>query len=312
MNVPQPPKKILGRNNSMKTPLPFTRPAELLLCALALTLLLPATVHAQLPASLRNPNWKFLVDNFGYSDEADDIRPGFVGRDYLSGEWAAAIAYIKDGTTNGPTWLNPLFEDPHWVSNSNFGSEPTTNPPGQTNMWGFSIYRSAITNSAFRIGIQSEMIDTTNGIPQGRSPRSAPVGSNVISDRYVFRQTFSITNISGTTLTSVQFFKFLCALLATSAVYDDRAYAGTFDNHRYMICLRGVSPGLQYSSVPVMHTDVVALHANVPPDAWEVGRYGVEGSADYAKPSVGVHWSVETNALSGLDYFAPTDRKSVV
>jgi len=177
-------------------------------------------------------------------------------------------------------------------------------------MWGFAIYRSIITNSSLRIGIRSEMIDTTNGIPQGLSPKSAPVGSNVMSDRYVFRQTFSITNISGTTLTSVQFFKFLCALQASSAVYDDRDYAGTFDNHRYVITHKGVSGSVQYpeQKAAVMHTDVVALHANLPPDAWEVGRFGIEGVDFNGKPSVGVHWSVETNVLSGQDYFAPTNK----
>lgn len=57
-----------------------------------------------------------------------------------------------------------------------------------------------------------------------------------------------------------------------------------------------------------MHTDVVAQHANVPPDGWKVGRYGIQGVDGSGKTSVGVHWSIETNALSGVDFFAPTNR----
>ena len=70
----------------MKATLHFARPAELLVCALALTILLPATARAQ---SLHNPNWFIVVDPFGYADRAADKRDGFEGRDYLSGEWAA-------------------------------------------------------------------------------------------------------------------------------------------------------------------------------------------------------------------------------
>jgi len=296
----------------MKMTLLSQQLVRVFLGSLALAIFLPANLSAQTHvAHLFNPHWSIVIDDYGYSDLAFDQRPGFEGREYLSGEWAAAIAYTEDGFLIQPTWLNPIFIFPDWDSNSDFGAETGIALSGQTNAWGFPIYRSVIANSPLRIGIESEMIDTTNGIPQGMAPRTAATGSNVVSDRYVFRQTFSITNISSVTLTSVKFFKFLHSLEATSALYDDRAYPGTFNGHRYVISQKGVSGGFTFPGfTPVMHSDVVGLHASLPPNAWEVGYYGMEPFDDHIteKPSVGVHLSVEADALSGVDDFAPAEK----
>jgi hypothetical protein len=261
--------------------------------------------------TVANPDWLIILNDYGYSDLALDQRAGFVGREYLSGEWAAAVSYVRNSVTLGPTWLTPQFIYPDWDSNSDFGVETPGAPTGTTNSNGFPIYRSVITNASFRIGIKSEMIDTSNGIPQGLAPRSAPTGSNLMSDRYVFRQTFGITNRSGDTLTSVKFFKFVHSLEATSAVYDDRAYAGTLNGHRYDITQRGVSVSVQFPSLaPALHNDVVVQHANLTPDTWEVGYYGIDPIDDHSlgKPSEGVHLSVEADNLSGLDNFFPTEK----
>lgn len=269
-------------------------------------------------ANVTNPNWSIIINDYGYADVALDLRPGFFGREYLSGEWAAAISYVRNAIPNGPLWLNPQFVYPDWDSNSDFGIEAPLASTGTSNSHGFAIFRAVITNASLRIGIKSEMLDTTNGIPQGLAPRSAPVGSNVLSDRYVFRQTFGITNRSGTTISSVKFFKFLHSLEATASRYDDRAYPGTFGGHRYTITENGTSPGFYtlnptnfFSDIaPVLHYDVVAQHGNVLPSAWEVGYYGMESVDDhvFGVPSVGVHLSVEADTLSNLDNFAPVEK----
>lgn len=275
----------------------------------------PAQTNA---VQVTNPHWSIIINDFGYADVALDLRPGFFGREYLSGEWAAAVSYVRNSVPNGPRWLNPEFLFPDWDSNSDFGVETPVASTGTSNAYGFAIYRAVITNASLRIGIRSEMLDTTNGIPQGLAPRSAPNGSNVVSDRYVFRQSFGITNRSGVTLSAVNFFKFCHSLEATAALFDDRAYAGTFGGHRYAITQAGLSPGFfipnltNYFSntAPVLHYDVVAQHGNSLPSAWEVGHYGVESLDDhvFGKPSEGVHFSVEADALSNFDYFAPPER----
>jgi hypothetical protein len=261
---------------------------------------------------LENPHWSIILDDFGYSDLAFDERPGFEGREYLSGEWAAAIAYRVGSIPVGPNWLNPEFLFPDWTPvNSGFYAEtPVEEQPG-SNQWGFAVGRSVISDGSVRIQIRSEMVDTTNGVPQGLAPKSSVAGSNIVSDRYVLRQTFSITNISGQSLTTVQFFKFLHSFQANKALYDDHNYGPVFNGHRYTITQQGLDTGSDsVSEVPVLHKDTVALHGNMVPSSWEAGRYGVEGIDDHVfdKPSVGVHFSVETNGLSKLDWFAPSDK----
>jgi len=268
-------------------------------------------------AAVLSPNWSMIIDDFGYADVALDLRPGFLGREYLSGEWAAAVSYVSGASAVAPTWLNPEFLYPDWTSNSDFDVETPVASTGTANSFGFPIYRSVIANASLRIGIQSEMIDTTTGIPQGLAASGALTGSNVLSDRYVFRQTFSLTNISGATLAGVTFFKFVHSLESSAAVYDDRAYPGTLDGHRYAITQTGRSPGFYMPNLgsltdlaPVLHEDVVTQHGKVLPAAWEVGAYGTELVDDHVigKPGVGVHLSVEAGTLSNLDSFTPAER----
>jgi len=251
---------------------------------------------------LINPHWNIIIDDAGYSDLAFDQRPGFEGREYLSGEWAGAVSFVRGGVLQPPTWLTPEFLFPDWTANSDFSVESPVAQIG-VNSHGMPVVRSVIANGSLRIAITSQMIDTTNGIPQGLSPRSSPTGSNTISDRYVFKQSFSITNISGETLTGLCFFQFLHALEASRVVYDDRIYGATLNGHRYTISQQ--SPSIDPVSGDVIHLDTVALHANLMPSSWEAGRYGIYPTDNHAtgKPSVGVHLSVEADALSGADYF---------
>jgi len=261
--------------------------------------------------TIENPNWEILVDEYGYSDLAYDLRPAYQWREYLSGEWAAAVSYTINSAETPPTWLNPDFIYPDWQANSDFVIESI--PGASTNAYGFRVFRTVINNAALRIQITSEMLDSTNGIPQGVSPRSNPVRSCTISDRYVFRQSFQIENISGETLTGFKFFKFIHSFQASAAVYDDRDYAPALNGYHYTISQQGYDIRWVGSSLlKAVHFDTVSLHARVPPNAWEVGYYGIEGTDGHeygsGKPSVGVHWSVEADSLSGLDSFNPGEK----
>ncbi|MEI7898872.1 MAG: hypothetical protein WCK89_01370 [bacterium] len=45
-----------------------------------------------------------------------DNTPGFQGREYLSGEWGAAIGYEVAGKPAvPPQWLEPHFSYPDWT-----------------------------------------------------------------------------------------------------------------------------------------------------------------------------------------------------
>ena len=43
--------------------------------------------------TLANPHWNITLTDAGYSDFLLDNTPGFEGREYLSGEWGAAVSY---------------------------------------------------------------------------------------------------------------------------------------------------------------------------------------------------------------------------
>lgn len=78
-----------------------------------------SSLHAQVISTgfpLPNANWRVLVTPTGYLDLIIDARPGFDGREYLSGEWAPAVGY--DG--HAPMWLGPQHVFPDWETNSNF------------------------------------------------------------------------------------------------------------------------------------------------------------------------------------------------
>jgi hypothetical protein len=120
--------------------------ALLILCALPLL--------ASPNYSISNPDFDVFITSFGYSDVLLDKRPGFEGREFLSGEWAAAVCYTKNGVTNGPIWLEPEFIFPDWISNSYFSIEVAfrfANPVSPTNTHGFNVYELIITNDCLRI-----------------------------------------------------------------------------------------------------------------------------------------------------------------
>ena len=283
-------------------------------------LTLPLVSRGQLPSSgfpVSNPDWQILLTDWGYADLAFDLRPGFVGREYLSGEWAATVFYMGGQNPAQPIWFQPQWFYPDWVSDSDFGADTPFVSTGTNNASGFKVYRSVITNADLRIEMTYEMIDTTTGIAQGTTAKSmGETGSSITSDRYIFRETYRITNISGGPLTNFKFYQFLHGLETGVSLFDDRMYAGLpMSNYHYDNTQQGQSYGFDSRTGEiVLHHDTIAFHAMMTPDAWEVGYYGKKGVDNHVvgKPSIGVHLKVEADNLdTNIDYFAPPETRWV-
>ena len=262
-----------------------------------------------------NPDWEIHVTDYGYADVALDMRPGFVGREYLSGEWAAAVFYAGGHNPVGPIWFQPQWFFPDWVSNSNFNvvqAFAVANPASPLNSSGFTVYRSIIANLDVRVTMTYEMLDSATGIPQGTTPKSTPgAGSSLLSSRYVFKQTYRIENISGGTLTNLRLFQFLHGLHTSKSLYDDRSYTGAMSAYRYDNTQQGDSYSFDSRTGEIVqHHDTIAMHSQILPAAWEVGYYGKKGvdSHTVGKPPVGVHLKVEANSLNNLDFFQPAEK----
>jgi uncharacterized repeat protein (TIGR02543 family) len=283
----------------------------------AAVLLEPEFANAQW-ATLANPNWNITLTDYGYSDFLLDNTPGFEGREYLSGEWGAAVAYqVAGGTNVAPMWFEPQFVFPDWTTHSTFH---VVSPITQTgvNADNLPIAQSVIANAHVEVTLRFEMLDTVVGTPMGTVPASATNAPAFRrSNRYVMKQTCTIRNISGTPLSNVQLFHFLHGLNSQRGVFDDRPYDGQLGAFHYDTTLAGVDPwsvGAGSSSAGL--EDYIAFHAAVPPDALEIGHYGIEGNGvdnhGIGKPSDGVHLSIENNwqsapynAREGRDHFAP-------
>ncbi|MDP2787906.1 MAG: PEP-CTERM sorting domain-containing protein [Pseudomonadota bacterium] len=250
---------------------------------------------------LTNPNWEIGLTDFGYSDYLFDQTPGFVGREYLSGEWGAAVGYKKGDNTITPTWLEPRFAYPDWDTNSNFSVTNAMTVDLGAN--GLPTASSTIGNGDLSITQNISFVDTLTGTPMGRVAASAGAGSAYSSNRYVMLQSYSITNTSSETLSNLQFFQLLHGMSSQNGVFDNRAYAGAMSDYRYDITLGGDA-----SASGTTQYDYIGLSSKTAPSAIEIGSYGVFLTDNHGtgKPSVGVHLSVEDNKLTGLDSFAST------
>ena len=102
-----------------------------------------------------------------------DNTPGFEGREYLSGEWGAAVGYqVAGGPNVTAQWLEPNFLYPDWPTNSTFSvitplSTPTLNADG------LPVAESVIANDHLQVTQRFEMLDTVTGTPMGTTPASA-------------------------------------------------------------------------------------------------------------------------------------------
>lgn len=275
------------------------KPTRLALACLA-SLCLGQDALAWNWGTLTNPNWEIQLTDAGYSDYLFDQTPGFVGREYLSGEWGAAVGYGKASGAVQPLWLEPVFSFPDWPTNSNF----TTQSPISVSLKadGLPESFSVIANDDLRITQHVEMVDTLIGTPMGTSAASAASGGRLMSNRYVMVQSYTMENTSSETLSNLQFFQMLHGLNSQMGVYDNRAYAGPMANYQYDVTLGGVD----YSSVAGQY-DYIGFHAQVAPTAVELGYYGDKAVDDHSstgKPSVGTHLSIEANSLTGADSVA--------
>jgi hypothetical protein len=98
---------------------PFHRPAT------SFGLVLAVLLASALPApgqggwlTLANPHWNITLTDAGYSDFLLDNTPGFEGREYLSGEWGAAVGYQPAG--------GAVVRPSGWNDNSSFRTGRTT------------------------------------------------------------------------------------------------------------------------------------------------------------------------------------------
>jgi len=96
---------------------------------------------------LANPNWNVTLTDYGYSDFLLDNTPGFEGREYLSGEWGAAVGYTTGGTAVGPKWLDPQWSYPDWPTLSPFHVVSPIALTGALNADGLPVAQSIITNN---------------------------------------------------------------------------------------------------------------------------------------------------------------------
>ncbi len=299
---------------------PRTHLASIATTVLALTLFATAA-PAQGTLQIANPHWNITLSDFGYSDFMLDNTPGFEGREYLSGEWGAAVGYQPaSGSAVTPQWLEPNFLFPDWATMSTFRVVTPIALTGQ-NADGLPIAQSVVANNHLEVTLRHEMIDTIIGTPMGTTPAStAGAGTSLKSDRYVLKQTATIRNISGATINNLQFFQFLHGWQSQRGLYDNRTYAGPLGDFRYDVTLAGVDAGaVGAGSSTAGLEDFVGFQSTLLPSAFEIGHYGIDGNGidDHfiGKPSDGVHLSVENNwqsqpyaARQGTDLFAPTNR----
>lgn len=269
---------------------------------------------------LANPHWNITLSDFGYSDYLLDNTPGFEGREYLSGEWATAVAYTRNGVDVQPTWLDPNFLYPDWRSNSTFRVVSGIHLVG-SNLDGLPIAESIIANDDLEITLHFEMLDTVTGTPMGTSAAgTGGAGGSVDSNRYVLNESYRVRNVSGVAITNIQIFQMIHGLISQRGVYDNRAYVGKLSQYRYDTTLAGIDANAVGSgSSTAGLEDYICFHSKVAPTAFEIGHYGIDGNGIDnhfdGKPSDGVHLSIEANwqgapydVRQGRDYFAPSDR----
>lgn len=286
----------------------FRLPLCRLACALAAAGLATAA-HADLTTFLASPDWDIALSDYGYSDYLGDQTPTFQGREYLSGEWGAAVGYQRSGAAQRtPTWLEPQFIFPDWTTNSDF-QVITPMAQGALNGFGLPTAQSVIGNSDLRITQNIQIVDTRTGIAMGNAAASAGgLGASLLSNRYVLMQSYTFENVSGSRIDGLQFFQLLHGYNSQAGVYDNRNYGGAMAEYRHDVTLRG-----RDDVAATGQFDYIGFHSKLAPVAVELGHYGLnaDGSPDdhnVGKPSVGTHLSVEAGALNGNDSFSPANR----
>jgi hypothetical protein len=270
---------------------------------------------------LGTPDWKITLTDFGYSDLLLDRTPGFEGREYLSGEWGAAVSYQVEGREPvAPTWLERDFIYPDWKTNSDFEVARSIRQVA-VNDAGHPIAESVIRNADLEITQRFEVVDTMIGTPMGNMADSlGGDGMSLRSNRYVLKQTYMLKNHSGAGISGLRLFQILHTLNGQRGLYDPREYPGPLGSAHHDVTLSGMDPWSvgQYSA-PEGLEDFVSFHSSVAPSAFEIGHYGIQGNGldnhVFGKPSDGVHLSIEDDWATfpyderkNTDWFEPENR----
>jgi len=206
-----------------------------------------SSLHAQVISTgfpLPNANWRVLVTPTGYLDLIIDARPGFDGREYLSGEWAPAVGY--DG--HAPMWLEPQHVFPDWKTNSNFmtimrdgQSVWPQDPANPFNEDGNLVLESMQRNDHLEI---THTYDIWNVRPnQGLSPHGSPPPDKVMleSDGFTYRHHLTFRNISGELISNFRFYHLLYSLQGNYSVYDSTDHGGAMAEYKHDFTQRGLS-----------------------------------------------------------------------
>jgi hypothetical protein len=270
---------------------------------------------------LEAPDWMIYLSSYGYADLLLDWTPGRTGREYLSGEWGAAVSYKLSGTTIKPIWLEPNFEFPDWKTNSNFH---ITTPFTELTSSNLAKAYSVIANDHLRIRQDYEIIDTVFGIPIGLTPASSSQsGRYMNSNRYVLKHTYTIRNMSGQNITDLELYQLLHGLQSQVGIYDNREYPGTYGDY-FTIAQIGRDEWWDWWSDwdyddqdwdnwdledpdTAYLEDFIVFASSRQPSSFENSYFGIETQDDHmdGKPSIGVHLSIENGSLNNQDYFAP-------
>ncbi len=275
-------------------------------------------VNALLPSNsagkLTNPLWNISLDAAGYADIMVYNHHG-LNHEMLSGDWASALRYDELGTANiqqGPNagspqsmWLSNRFVCPDFTTNSTFEVvSPFSSWDDPLNpVFGLDTGYSIISNGDVTIRIDFKMIDTR--VDMGRAPQ---MPNPIVSERYILSQRYTITNTGTAALNNLELFQFLHAHPGdrydggVKMVYDPTYYpprpettheaykydmtAWAVDNHLGMWEFVGFA-----SSVAPGETD----------NANPAGVFGFDSfvGCNTGRPSVGLHVSVEDDALAG-------------
>jgi hypothetical protein len=304
--------------------------------------LFSAIAFGTLPADrfvyLGNSIWQAEFDTGGYSDciyRGVSLRHPYGSHEVLSGEYGCAIYYDQIPIDPCAMWLTNYFLYPSFSTNSNFvfddadSWDDQNNPlepfyPFQTNYHGtqtvYDTAQSKISNGQIEVTIDCEVVDLgeqdANGV--GGSPIAFSDANGTVAYVYsepnILLQTYTIKNISASTITGIEFYQMLCGLyynadyssytsesfpdpLSNYVPYNpvhkapDSNYAGNF---RYDISQWG------YGDPNTEHVDWLCFSSTVPPDAFENGMFYSNGG----EPTTGTYTHIKNHSsLNNNDYY---------
>jgi hypothetical protein len=260
----------------------------------------------------------------GYSDSFDwnySVRHNG-SHEMLSGEWAAALAWSQ-GSSSQIYWLTDMFEFPDFSTGTVFEAygNPScsawnnpNNPASDSYDSAYAVIRNTSDQNNIEIRMDYELVDLgqqdANGV--GGSPISFrdAIGNiaYVNSERWVLLCTYSVKNLSASTVNDVELYQMICALPTgydgsyssyTSDNFDDPLsqyipYNSVHQtgNFRYDITQYGTG------DANTQHVDFICFSSTIPPSAVENGIFCSDGG----EPATGTYTNIENRNLNGNLY----------